>query len=74
MNKEDVTHTQTHTHTHTHTHTILPCAATWMDLMGIILSDTRQRKTNTMWYHFYVEYTKIHQTIGYDGKEAYSQI
>ena len=42
MNKEDVIYT------HIHTHTILPFAATWMDLMGIMLSDTRQRKTNTV--------------------------
>ena len=43
----------THTHTHTHTHTqeyysalkkngILPLAATWMDLEGIMLNEISQ--------------------------------
>ena len=47
-----------YTHTHTHTHTldyysaiknnqILLFTATWMDLETIILSEVRQRKTNT---------------------------
>ena len=46
-------HTHTHTHTHTHIHTmeyysaikkneIMPCAATWMDLETIILSEVSQ--------------------------------
>ena len=50
MDKEDVVCTHTHTHTLTHTHTmqycsaiekneILPFAATWMDLEGIMLSE-----------------------------------
>ena len=60
-------------HTHTYTHTmeyysaikkndILLFAATWMDLEGIRLSEISQTKTNTVWYHLYVEskkYTKI---------------
>ena len=53
------THTRarTHTHTHTHTHTlefysamekneILLFATTWLELEGIMLSETSQRKTN----------------------------
>ena len=34
---------------------IMPSAATWMDLEIIILSEERKRKTNTIWYHLYVE-------------------
>ena len=33
-------------------------AATWMDLEMITLSKVRQRKTNTMWHHSYVESLK----------------
>ena len=35
-------------------------AATWMNLEIIILSEVSQKvKTNTVWYHFYVESKKI---------------
>ena len=37
---------------------ILPLAATWMDLEGIMLSEISQRKTNTICYHLYVESKK----------------
>ena len=33
---------------------IMPFAAIWLDLENIILSES-QRKTNTIWYHLYVE-------------------
>ena len=57
MDKEDVcvcvcvcVCVSTHTHTHTHTHNgillkkneIVPLAATWMDLEGIMLSEVSQ--------------------------------
>ena len=32
-----------------------PPAATWMDLGIMILNEVRKGKTNTMWYHLYVE-------------------
>ena len=34
---------------------ILPCATTWVDLEGIVLSEVNQRKTNTVCFHLYVE-------------------
>ena len=34
---------------------IMSFAATWMDLEIIILSEVRQRKMNSIWYHLYVE-------------------
>ena len=68
MDKEDV-YTHTHTHTHSQKRTmkyysaikknkILPFAKTWMELESIILSKVSQRKTNTIWFHSYVEFKK----------------
>ena len=34
---------------------IIPSAASWMQLEIIIPSEISQRKTNTTWYHLYVE-------------------
>ena len=34
---------------------IMPFAATWIDLEIIILREVRQVKTNTIWYHLYVD-------------------
>ena len=43
---------------------ILPFAATWIDLEGILLSEIRQtEKTNTVWYHLYVEYKKHNKLV-----------
>ena len=36
----------------------IPFAATWMDMEIIILSKVSQRKTNIIWYGFYVESLK----------------
>ena len=42
---------------------ILPFAAPWMDLEGIMLSEiARQRKTNTV-YHFCVESKKYNKRV-----------
>ena len=34
---------------------IMPFAVAWMDLEIILLSEVRQRKTNIIRYHLYVE-------------------
>ena len=34
---------------------ILPFVTAWVDLESIILSDISQTKTNTIWFHLYVE-------------------
>ena len=34
---------------------ILPFVSAWMDLEGIMLSEISQRKTNTIWFHVYME-------------------
>ena len=36
----------------------MPLAATSIDLEIIVLSEVRQRKTNIMWYHLYVQSKK----------------
>ena len=41
---------------------IMPFAATWVDLEIIILSEVSQKKTNTMWYHLYVEWNLKYDT------------
>ena len=35
--------------------TILTFVTTWMDMEGIMLSEVRQRKTNTVCFYLYVE-------------------
>ena len=42
---------------------ILPFAATWMDLEGIMLSEISQRKTNTKLFNLYVESKKQNKQI-----------
>lgn len=34
----------------------MPFAATWMQLEIIILSQVRNRKISTIWYHLYLKY------------------
>ena len=43
---------------HTHKNEILACAPTWMDLGSIMLNKMSQKKTNTTWFHLYVESKK----------------
>ena len=49
---------------------ILPSEATWMDLEGIMLSETRLRKTNTAWHHLQMESKKYNYIYEYNKKEA----
>ena len=49
---------------------ILPFATTWMDLENIMLSETSQRKTNTVWYNLYMESKNIKLTSEYNKKET----
>ena len=48
---------------------ILPFAATWMDLEGIMLSEISQRKTNTIWYHLYVESKEYNKLVNMTKKK-----
>ena len=70
LDKEWIKKSDTHIHTHMHAHIhtmehystikkngILPFV-TWMNLEGIMLIKVKQRKTNTMWFHLYVESEK----------------
>ena len=40
---------------------VTPFAATWMQLESITGSEVRKRKTSVIWYHLYVESTKVTQ-------------
>ena len=40
-----------------------------MNLEGIMLSDISQRKTNTVWYHFYVKYEKYNKLVNKTEKK-----
>ena len=57
VDKEDVLHTENGILLNHKKNNIMPFATTWMQLEIIILSEVSQkRKTNTIWYHLYVEY------------------
>ena len=63
MDKEDMVYVYIYTHTHIYTmeyysartKNAMPFVATWIELRILILSEIRQRKPNTIWYHLYVE-------------------
>ena len=58
MDKEDVVHIYNGILLSQKKNEIMPLVATWMDLDIILLTEVRQRKTNIIWYHFYVESKK----------------
>ena len=45
---------------------LLPFATTWM---GIMLSEISQTKTNTVWYHLYVESKKYKKPVNITKKK-----
>ena len=49
---------------------ILPLATTWKDLEGIMPSEISQRKTNTVWFHLYVEPKKTKQMNKYNKTDS----
>ena len=51
---------------------ILPSAAKWMDLEGIMLSKISQRKRNTVCYHLYVESRKYNKLVNITKKKQTS--
>ena len=53
---------------------ILPFAATWMELEGIMLSEIRQRKTNIVWYHLHVESKKYNKSVNKTNKQTKSRL
>ena len=54
----------------------MPFATIWVDLKGFMIREikVRQRKTNTLCYHLYVESKKIKQIDVYNKTETNSQI
>ena len=47
----------------------LPFTATWMELAGIMLNEISQKKTNTIWYHLYVECKKHNKLVNITKKK-----
>ena len=54
--------------------TKMPFAATWMQLQIIVLGEVSQRKTNTMWYHLYVESKKRHKRTYLRNRKRYKEV
>ena len=51
---------------------ILPVAATWMDLGGIMLSEISRTKTDTVWCHLSVESKKYNKLVNITKKKQTS--
>ena len=52
---------------------ILSFPATRMDLKGIMLSAISQIKTNTVWYHLYVESKKYNKLVNITKKQTHRE-
>ena len=61
MDKEDVVHIYNGLLLSHKKIEIMLFAATWMDLENIRISEVRERKTNIIWYHLYVESKKYYK-------------
>ena len=79
VDKEDVVNMYLQTHTMEYysaikKNDILPFAATWMDLEGIMLSEISQTMTNTVWYCLHVESKKYNKLVNITKKKQTQQI
>ena len=61
--KEDMVYVQSEILLTIKKNEILPFTGTWMQLDIIVLNEVRKRKTNTTWYHLYVESKTWHKWI-----------
>ena len=61
MDKEDVVYIHNGIVLSHKKNEILPFVKTWMDLESVMLREITQKKTNTLWFHLYVE-SKAKQT------------
>ena len=52
---------------------IMPFAATWMQLEIIKISEVSHRKTNTKWYHLYVEFKYDTNELIYPNRNTLTQ-
>ena len=68
MDKEDMVHIQWTLLSHKKDQ-ILTYGAKGMDLDGIMLSEISQTKTNTIWYHLYVESKKYNKLVNITKKQ-----
>jgi len=53
---------------------IMPPATTWMDLVTGILREANPKKTNTTWYHLYVEYKIWHKWASLGNRNRLTDI
>ena len=53
---------------------IWPFAATWMELDGIMLSEISQRKTDTIWFHSYVDPDKLNRNPWGRGRKKKKEV
>ena len=67
MDKEDVVYIYKEYPLAIRKNEIMPFAAMWMELEGIMLSEISQRRTGIICFHSYVDLEKLNKTMG-EGK------